>query len=99
VARAYGPGMDDVADVAQIFGKIRRALRFRRNRIRGRRCRWLDRRLRPAEQTHQARFLRGWSGSRRRGVFFRRWRRTRDLGMLDVEPLVALRRLAAEAAR
>ena len=31
VARAHGAGMDDVADVAQIFAEIRRALRLRRS--------------------------------------------------------------------
>src|SRR5674536_363811 len=37
-------------------------------------------------------------GVGRRDILFRRWM-PRDLGMLHVEPLIALRRLAGEAAR
>ena len=48
-----------------------------------------------AELARRARRRRG----DRRDFLFGRRRRARDLGMLDVEPLVALRRLAAGAAR
>ena len=100
VARAHGAGMDDVADVAQIFAKIRRRLRLRRRRLRRRSCGRLGRRLRAAKQTRAAAESPRWrSGGCRRDILFGRRRRTRDLGMFDVEPLVALRRLAAEAAR
>ncbi len=106
---AHRAGVDDVADVTQIFGEIGRALR----RLRLGLCRLLrdlrrgglriGRRLR-TEDAEQLRRL-GWrrsSGCGRRGIgvhLLGRRRRTRHLGVLDIEPLIAFRRLAAHAAR
>ena len=96
--------MHDVADVAQIFAERRRALRLWRRQSGSRRNRRRRvGRLRPTKKLAQKR--RPWH--RRRGVgkrsgsdfLFGRRRRPRDFRMLHVEPLVALRWLAAGAAR
>ena len=105
VAGAHRAGVHDVADVTQIFAEIGRTLRLGRRRLRRRRyggC--LCRRFGLAEQPQQARLLRrrrgGWGiRCRHPCILLGRRRRTRDFGMLDVEPLIAFRRPAAETAR
>ena len=98
---AHGSSLDDVGDRRQIPGerccKPQRLWRGWLHR-RGWGCR---RRSRRSEQLLQGIGL--WGRLRGGGNLFggllRRRRRARDLGMLDIEPLVALRRSAAVAAR
>ena len=105
---AHRSGMDDVADVPQIVGEGRRCpqwLRFGAGGFaagavgcgcgsgcdRENNCNRLG--VAPARARRRCGVL------LRRGVLLGRRRWTGDLGMLDVEPLIALRRLAAGAAR